>query len=227
MKRIIQLAVLLPVAAMATGCATPRLVDRSRDAADVLTATVGVGAGARVRVGPLHAGLILSGRSMGLRGGAFGDARGFQYDFEMLCFSHEAFDPVSEIDRGKSLVAGGNASPFLTTDLKPYSGQKKSADRAFYRAFGEVTEGDSRTRVEELLGKPSQVDIWPTPRPPVVTNTNGSITVYSHIGPPPWEKWRYARGGETFVIQFGPETWEGRDRWRVTRRTVGEDRTNR
>lgn len=116
------------------------------------------------------------------------------------------------------LGAAAVAVVSLAARVRPNRGQQKSADRA----FAEVIEGDSRARVEALLGKPAEVDIWPTPRPPVVTNKNGSITVSSHIGPPPWEKWHYPRGGETFVIQFGPETWEGRDRWRVTGKAVGE-----
>jgi hypothetical protein len=45
--------------------------DRMRDGADVFTATVGVGAGAKVRVGPVQAGLITMGDSIGLRGGRF------------------------------------------------------------------------------------------------------------------------------------------------------------
>lgn len=53
----------------ATGCATPYVVNRGRDAADIFTATVGLGAGAKGRMGPLHAGLFAGRDYAGLRGG--------------------------------------------------------------------------------------------------------------------------------------------------------------
>jgi len=58
-------------AAGVTGCASTRgyLVDRGRDAADIFTATVGAGVGAKARVGPLRAGLFLNHDAFGLRGG--------------------------------------------------------------------------------------------------------------------------------------------------------------
>ena len=72
MKTAIRLLILLTVLASMTGCASSGyLADRGRDALDVVTATVGgVGAGAKARVGPLHAGLFLSAVDMaGIRGG--------------------------------------------------------------------------------------------------------------------------------------------------------------
>ncbi len=77
----------------------------------------------------------------------------------------------------------------------PYRRQQTSADRAFRQAFSQLKERYSRVRVEELLGKSPQMATWPTPRPPVATNEDGSITVYSHIGPPP-RKTRSIRGLE-------------------------------
>ena len=53
MKRLF---LLLPVLFCA-GCASPYWQDRRADAADVFTATVGIGIGATARIGPLHAGL--------------------------------------------------------------------------------------------------------------------------------------------------------------------------
>src|SRR5690554_1302340 len=69
MKTILQLAVLLPLVVVATGCATPYMIDRGRDAADIFTATVGIGGGAKARVGPLHAGLFMNCDMYGLRNG--------------------------------------------------------------------------------------------------------------------------------------------------------------
>lgn len=51
-----RLFLLLPVLFCA-GCASPYWQDRRADAADVFTATVGIGLGATARIGPLHAGL--------------------------------------------------------------------------------------------------------------------------------------------------------------------------
>jgi hypothetical protein len=144
LRRLVTL-VLLAVTAMATGCVSGRgfLPDRGRDAADIFTACVGLGGGARARVGPLHAGLILSVRSVGLRGGDFGDARGFQHDTELLCFSDEAFDPVAGADRGKSLVAGGDGIeiPFVTTLVGPYRERGRSAFPHYYYSQIEIQLG--------------------------------------------------------------------------------------
>jgi len=47
------------------------MMDRGRDAADVLTATVGVGLGAKVRVGPLNVGIFGNRDVAGLRSATF------------------------------------------------------------------------------------------------------------------------------------------------------------
>ena len=54
-----------------TGCASTHgyFLDRGRDAADIFTATVGYGAGGKVRAGPVQVGLFLNGDMAGLRGG--------------------------------------------------------------------------------------------------------------------------------------------------------------
>jgi hypothetical protein len=62
------------LSAFCSGCATTGyLGDRMRDAGDVFTATVGMGAGAKARVGPIQIGTIGSIDMWGLRGGKFGD----------------------------------------------------------------------------------------------------------------------------------------------------------
>ena len=68
-RRAVGFAVLLVATAGLAGCSTAYWSDRGRDAADIFTATVGVGFGARARVGPLHAGLFYGGDKAGLRGG--------------------------------------------------------------------------------------------------------------------------------------------------------------
>ncbi len=55
-----------------SGCANPNayLADRIHDAGDIFTATVGFGAGATAKVGPLNVGLLANHDKAGLRGGA-------------------------------------------------------------------------------------------------------------------------------------------------------------
>lgn len=61
------------LAIIGAGCATPGyLADRGRDARDILTVTVGVGIGAKVRTGLIHAGLLVNHDLVGLRDSAFG-----------------------------------------------------------------------------------------------------------------------------------------------------------
>ena len=71
MKKLIELVALLVTAALASGCATPYMVDRGRDAADIFTLGVGFGVGAKARVGPMQTGLLfdVSGCVSPLRGG--------------------------------------------------------------------------------------------------------------------------------------------------------------
>ncbi len=67
--RLLSLVVL---AAATSGCTTSGyLRNRERDLVDVVTCTVGLGAGAKARVGPLHAGLFGASDQRGLRGGVF------------------------------------------------------------------------------------------------------------------------------------------------------------
>ncbi len=53
-----------------TGCSTPYLKNRARDAADIFTVAAGVGAGGKARLGPIQAGLVYQNDSLGLRNGA-------------------------------------------------------------------------------------------------------------------------------------------------------------
>jgi hypothetical protein len=63
--------------ALLSGCTTSAnyFTDRWNDAKDICTATVGVGAGAKARVGPIGTGLHWVRDYAGLRGGDFGDLK--------------------------------------------------------------------------------------------------------------------------------------------------------
>jgi hypothetical protein len=110
------------------GCAS-HLGSRGRDAADILTLSIGTGVGGRLRAGPLHAGLVADSGTTGLRGGRLhsglqGDSGTLEYlgfpidkvaDLQPRpCFASEAFEPLDP--RGKGYTAFSRV-PFLTTTL--------------------------------------------------------------------------------------------------------------
>ncbi len=55
--------------ALCSGCATGYVGDRCRDGVDVFTATVGLGGGAKMRLGAVNIGLYAGNDFCGLRGG--------------------------------------------------------------------------------------------------------------------------------------------------------------
>ena len=113
MRKIIQFAVFLSLAAFTTGCATPYMVDRGRDAADIFTATVGYGGGAKVRVGPIQTGIFANLEGYGLRGGYFGDQFGgddiseYTIDYDFFIQSKESYGPRKFLSRGKGINSSG------------------------------------------------------------------------------------------------------------------------
>ena len=74
-----RLLLLLPVLFCA-GCASQYWQNRRADAADVFTATAGIGLGATARIGPLHAGLGVNADLYGIEAGEVG-ALGDPYHF--------------------------------------------------------------------------------------------------------------------------------------------------
>jgi hypothetical protein len=91
-----KMLILLGLAMMSSGCSTPYMVDRRRDAADILTIGIGTGAGVKARIGPLHAGLLVNAPVVDLRGGALNEYRHdgrWSCDYEFLCVGVEVFYP--------------------------------------------------------------------------------------------------------------------------------------
>jgi hypothetical protein len=115
MKKIIQLTVLVVLLSLATGCATPYMTDRGRDAADVFTATVGYGIGGKAQIGPIQTGLFANRDCLGLRGGTcavwdvppFGENDTFELDL-FIC-RMGIFNPNSGLadKRHKDLMTVG------------------------------------------------------------------------------------------------------------------------
>lgn len=89
MKRLIQFTILLAIVLGVTGCATPYMIDRRRDAADIFTATVGTGAGVKARAGVFQVGLLANHDATGLRGGTVG-----YWEWK----TPDLIDPVSDFD---------------------------------------------------------------------------------------------------------------------------------
>ena len=113
-----------------SGCATAYMADRGRDAADIFTATVGLGAGGNARVGPVQAGLCYSFDQAGLRGGRLQKMPHDPYapipyvsQANFLLLSIESFSTHAKGEkggrRGKSYFAGG-ALCFTVAETLPY-----------------------------------------------------------------------------------------------------------
>ena len=121
MKKVLQFILVLVIANGITGCATPYMIDRGRDAADIFTATVGVGIGTKARVGPVRAGLYAGADMAGLRGGeGIVDMMPSRMDYvpgaselELSLVSVECFMPSKAIDsirRNKQFLSYGMCS---------------------------------------------------------------------------------------------------------------------
>jgi hypothetical protein len=102
--------------ALCSGCATGYLADRCRDGADVFSATVGLGGGAKVRLGPANIGLYTGVDLWGLRGGEFPlwDESSMD-DGCFILLEHESFY-LNPDPRNKSFASGpyrcrGEANP--------------------------------------------------------------------------------------------------------------------
>lgn len=86
---------------LCSGCtSTGYLGNRMRDAGDIFTASVGVGTGAKVRVGPVQVGLMANIDMFGLRGGRYGDVTWYEtatretiapYPYKMHPFSEKQY----------------------------------------------------------------------------------------------------------------------------------------
>ena len=108
MKRTLQLLLLLGLITISTGCASPYMVDRGRDAADIFTATVGYGVGVKAQVGPIQTGLFANRDYAGLRGGIF-EAPGFTgrhsdylfHDIDLLLYRYSMLQSENRLLRDR------------------------------------------------------------------------------------------------------------------------------
>jgi hypothetical protein len=84
LNAILQCGVASGLIVAMTGCATPNMRDRANNAKDIFTATVGWGAGAKARIGPVNAGLFVNGDRAGLRVGRGFTSRQLSASTEMV-----------------------------------------------------------------------------------------------------------------------------------------------
>lgn len=94
---------------LAAGCASPGYwIDRRRDAADIFTATIGGGAGAKVRAGPLQLAMVENADIIGLKSGAF------LADGNSLIINHELYTlpiPLTDVGFGYETYSPGPWTP--------------------------------------------------------------------------------------------------------------------
>ena len=85
MQKPNQIAVLVVIAGCAAGCASTAeyFTDRGRDLADIVTIGVGMGLGAKARLGPVQTGLLADVQMIALRGGQFCRLNGEGWVFEI------------------------------------------------------------------------------------------------------------------------------------------------
>jgi len=123
--RVPALAAALLLAPLLAGCSAAYWTDRGRDFLDVPTITFNSALGVRARVGPVHAGLIISGTDYGLRGGALEKEEWSGHTgncIECIGWGGESFDPKALLGDSKRCERKGfdaidNAIPFLTIEI--------------------------------------------------------------------------------------------------------------
>ncbi len=141
---------------LCSGCATGYLGNRLHDGADIFTGALGVGGGARVRVGPVHAGVLpFNIGDGGLRGGQWekmvqtsGEADFFVIPLgsapsriEGPVFAAETYDPAGPAYRRGKGFAAYSRCPFVTTDLSRQDTSPNPARPYHYYTQIEATLG--------------------------------------------------------------------------------------
>jgi hypothetical protein len=137
-----------------SGCATHNYwTDRLHDGADVVTLAAGVGAGAKARAGPLHAGLLWNAGCAGLRGGSFETTLDTGHyvlgmmDRDYLVWAEESFQSGGEgtwanlLDRGKNFTARGYPLVVLAREMDADGAWGPSLDPFYYYTQIEIVAG--------------------------------------------------------------------------------------
>ncbi|MCX7009987.1 MAG: hypothetical protein NTY53_22555 [Kiritimatiellaeota bacterium] len=140
MKNLVQIVVVATVIASMTGCASTKgyFTDRGRDAADIFSVAVGVGAGVNARVGPLRTGLAVIHDTIGLREGMpftqpiWPGITPDAYDIDLLVFGGAECN-CGNFDRFKHFETAGFQFPFLSTVyVSDFGDTKKPFIHSYY-----------------------------------------------------------------------------------------------
>jgi len=124
------------------GCATDGYIgNRAHDAGDVFTAGVGIGGGAKVRVGPVQTGILFDIPKAGLRGGrlsVYSEGKeefiSNNHDFQFVCFGVEGFSLTNDL-RHKSFQAGATASGEFGETYIPFFHRVRMSDHRVNRSY--------------------------------------------------------------------------------------------
>jgi len=97
------------------------MMDRGRDAADIFTASVGGGVGAKARIGPIQTGLLADIPIYGLRGGEIASQTGWPYslDFQWVIGGVEAY--VGGQRRKKGFCIASTRLPLMPDIKAPFT----------------------------------------------------------------------------------------------------------
>lgn len=139
MKTIVQLIFALVLASLLTGCATPYMVDRGRDAKDVVNLCIGYGVGAKARVGPLHIGAVAHKEKGGLRGGMVHWAKesyDHHVEIHLLLIGYDAFYPVKDPLNDVGTWSGAYGSFF--PEIQPWQWRSAGARRKGYHTLHSI-----------------------------------------------------------------------------------------
>lgn len=163
-----QISVGMMFVALMTGCAPARayLVDRGRDAADIFTIAAGMGLGGRVRIGPVHPGVIYCLGDIGLYAGDIVECSGGPCNHwatrESIGSSREQMYPrtfpaskrTGRLE-SKSYIAESSSVPFITTEFEPFDSSYPSFPHPYWTQcevqFGLLVSVRSGLNPGELL----------------------------------------------------------------------------
>jgi len=144
MRRILLLTVVL-AAAVGSGCTSTYWANRGRDAADIVTLTLGTGFGVKAQVGPIQPAIIITHDIVGLRSGAVVP---LTMDIEN---NYEMFFPIP-IDEGTMACGAAYFHPGET-------GEKRRKDLDWRSPFPLVAYAGPKTDPDVFSPQYTQIEV--------------------------------------------------------------------
>jgi hypothetical protein len=149
------------ISLLCSGCTTTGYFgDRGRDASDIFTATVGVGLGAKARVGPVHAGLLMCQDRYGLRYGERvwpSTVAGDMWDLDLTALCHDQVSLTQP--RGGNVYSRRKkdyiARPLFSHTQKGYLGPESGLGMPFVC----VLHPDKQRNASQSIAYFTQIDV--------------------------------------------------------------------